>query len=117
MRYGLPWPILQKIYAQNRALRNRLQRHHVILEKVRMRLLLAIFILLGAVACKKASSPASAPHTNSGYPVITDSNYAPVDPPVAPTIGFFSGGWGPKTFSAPPDYDVTVSTSLTVTDS
>jgi hypothetical protein len=82
-----------------------------------MRLLLAIFILLGAVACKKASSPASAPHTNSGYPVITDSNYAPVDPPVAPTIGFFSGGWGPKTFSAPPDYDVTVSTSLTVTDS
>jgi hypothetical protein len=83
-----------------------------------MRPSLAIFILLGAVACKKANSPASSTHTNnSGYPVITDSNYAPVDPPVAPTIGFFSGGWAPKTFAAPADYDVTVSSSLSVTDS
>lgn len=79
-----------------------------------------LFILLsGAVACKKAGSPPPNNNNNNnshpGQPV--DSNYNPVDPSLPATIGFFGDRWSPKSFVAPPDNPVTVSSSLAISDS
>ncbi|MEI9958908.1 MAG: hypothetical protein WDM90_21930 [Ferruginibacter sp.] len=57
-------------------------------------------------------------HNIKIYLTIIDSTYNPVDPPVAPTIGFFlnDNGWLAKTFVAP-DVVSALATSLAATDS
>lgn len=74
---------------------------------------------MGAVACKKNGSPPPNSNNNNNpnptQPV--DSNYNPVDPSLPATIGFFGDRWAPRTFTAPPDNPVAVSSSLAVSDS
>lgn len=79
---------------------------------------IVFIILLAAAACKKNGSPPNNNNNNNNNnnPPV-DSNYNPVDPGLAATIGFFGNAWAPKTFSAPPDNMVTVSSSLSITDS
>ena len=78
------------------------------------RLPFVLLLVLTAAACKKNDTPAK---TNTNWLTPTDSTYAPVDPSTPPTIGFFSSGWVPRTWSAPADQAGTVSSSLVVTDS
>ncbi len=82
---------------------------------MKIKLALAIALFLTAAACKKSVSPTK--NTTPAYPVITDSAYAPVDPSLPATIGFFGGSWAPRTFSAPADSPVTNTTTLPPTDS
>jgi hypothetical protein len=58
-------------------------------------------------ACSKNSSPG----TGGGGvtpPVGIDSIYNPVDPPMAPTVGFFLNSWSGKTFTVPDNISGTV---------
>jgi len=71
--------------------------------------------MIGVCGCKKVSD---APHSvGSTYPVTTDSTYSPVDPSPSATIGFFGNSWTGRTFAAPTDSMVAVSSSLVATDS
>jgi hypothetical protein len=80
--------------------------------------ILTIFILLliFAISCKKNIAPS---HNGGSTDTTTaaDSIYNPVDPSPSATIGFFGNGWTGRTFNAPADTTVTVSTSLAATDS
>ena len=82
---------------------------------MKIKLALAIALLLTAAACKKSVSPTK--NTTPAYPIITDSAYAPVDPSLPATIGFFGASWAPRTFSAPADSPATNTTTLPATDS
>ena len=87
---------------------------------MKMKCFLAFFLLMGAAACKKnGSSPSNGNdnNNNSNPPPHVDSTYNPVDPQLPATIGFFGDRWSPRTFAAPPDKPVQVSTSLQVSDS
>ncbi len=75
---------------------------------------ICLLLLILAAACKKNSTPA---HTQSSYPVITDSSYSPVDPSPSATIGFFGNSWTGKTFAAPADTVVAGGSSIAATDS
>jgi hypothetical protein len=74
-------------------------------------------LLISAAACKKAANTANNGGGGTTTTTKVDSSYQPVDPPVAATIGFFGNGWAPRTFTAPGDTTVSVSSSLVVTDS
>lgn len=86
--------------------------------------LLLVTVLPGNIACKKTSGVADNNNgggnngggTGGGGPVLTDSIYNPVDPAVAPTIGFFQNDWKAKTFTVPPVTSGTVATGA-ATDS
>jgi hypothetical protein len=82
---------------------------------MRNKLSLLIVLLFCIASCKKTETPSKT--NNSYWLTSTDSTYSPVDPSNPATIGFFSGGWVPRTFSAPTDTVVTVSSSLVATDS
>jgi len=76
-------------------------------------------LLASVAACTKASISGNNNNNNnkgSGYPVITDSVYSPIDPATPATIGFFGSGWAGRTLVLPADTTVTVP-SVTVTDS
>ncbi|MDP4246962.1 MAG: alpha-L-arabinofuranosidase [Bacteroidota bacterium] len=80
---------------------------------VPMGLLLAMF----SSCSKKATSGGGG--GNNPNPPPTDSNYNPVDPPPAASIGFFLNGWQPKTFTAPatvagPVFSGSLSDTLTI---
>lgn len=87
-----------------------------------MKIAVLSILLFGAAACKKAAAPSNTTTGGGGggnNPPPVDSTYNPVDPPVAPTIGFFGNAWAPRTFSAPSDNVVaaatgTVSDTLTI---
>lgn len=61
----------------------------------------AVCLLLAAMSCKKNENNGFVTPVNN-YPSKTDSVYSPVDPSIAPTIGFFMNGWVARTFT-PPD--------------
>lgn len=72
----------------------------------------AIIILIVFVACKKGiSSPEiiTPPPVDTIIPVTP-----PVDPPTAPTIGFFMNEWQPKNFIAPAFIDTTNAVGSTI---
>ena len=73
-------------------------------------------VLLSAAACKKGVS-STHPTNGGGGTSTTDSVYNPVDPSTPATVGFFGNGWAPRTFAAPGDTTVSVSSSLVATDS
>ncbi len=61
------------------------------------------FVIL-AVSCNHKSDPAPAPSNNNGS-LKLDTNYNPVDPATAPSVGFFLDDWQPKTFVVPDHVD------------
>ncbi len=52
--------------------------------------------MVGLLSCSKASIVSTTPPTTTDTTIV-----APVDPPVAPTIGFFLDNWQPKAYAAP----------------
>jgi len=80
---------------------------------------LGCMLLLSAAACKKGVSPSHSGGGGGGGGGTTtvDSVYNPVDPSTPATVGFFGNGWAPRTFAAPGDTTVSVSSSLVATDS
>lgn len=56
-------------------------------------------ILINISSCKKSTSTTGGGATNPPSP--SDSVYNPTDPSIPPTIGFFSDGWKPKSFTTP----------------
>jgi len=85
----------------------------------------AVIILIAISSCKKGSNAGSGSGGSGGSgggggtpPVVIDSTYNPVDPTVAPTIGFFlsGNGWLSRTFVAPDTVSGT-QTTLAATDS
>ena len=70
--------------------------------KLRTRVFTSMMLLfLVVIACKKNSGPVNTGGNNTGYPVLTDSVYSPVDPSLPATIGFFQNGWTGKIFAVP----------------
>jgi hypothetical protein len=75
---------------------------------------ICLILLMYAASCKKNNNPT---HSESTYPVITDSTYNPVDPSPSATIGFFGNSWTGRTYSAPADTVVAGGSSIAATDS
>jgi len=67
--------------------------------------ILSLFVVITSCqSCQHKSDPTpaspTAPTTPS-QPMVLDTNYNPVDPAVAASVGFFLDDWTPKTFAAP----------------
>ncbi|HZL08645.1 MAG TPA: hypothetical protein VFC65_01500 [Prolixibacteraceae bacterium] len=83
------------------------------MKKITDRILLAIIILsvllmMTIISCKKKDNPAD---TGSLEIPADTTVIPPVDPPVAPTMGFFLDGWQPKTYEAPQFTEASVASS------
>ena len=61
--------------------------------------LITCMIMLVVFGCKKSSTPVNP--GGGGGTTGTDSIYAPVDPSLAATIGFFGSSWAGRTFNIP----------------
>src|SRR5882757_978211 len=68
---------------------------------MKTRLIIIAVILTSGLFCKKNNNNNPAPPTGPGSPDTTVTIIAPVDPPVAKTMGFFLDDWQGKTFTAP----------------
>ena len=64
---------------------------------------IGLALLLGGASCKKSAKPGGGGGSTTPPPAGLDSTYAPVDPTLPPTIGFFANAWTQRTFSAPAD--------------
>jgi hypothetical protein len=71
-----------------------------VMKRLVTRLSLALFFF-SACSKKSASDTGTGTGTGGNPPPHVDSTYAPVDPALSPTIGFFENGWQGKTFTAP----------------
>ncbi len=76
-----------------------------------------IVLVFALAACSKGVGPSGGGTTTTppNNPPVTDSIYNPVDPPLAPSIGFFGAGWQPRTFTPPQTVSGAVATT-TATD-
>ncbi|HTI11564.1 MAG TPA: hypothetical protein VL832_23480, partial [Puia sp.] len=68
---------------------------------MKTRFIIIAVILTCGLFCKKNNNNNPAPPTGPGSPDTTVTIIAPVDPPVAKTMGFFLDDWQGKTFTAP----------------
>jgi len=77
-------------------------------------ILLLLFIV--AASCQHKGDPAPVAPPATPPSIELDINYNPVDPAVAPSVGFFLDDWQPKTFAAPVNADAKETTTATPTD-
>jgi len=81
--------------------------------------IIGLALILGGASCKKSDKPATSTTGNNGgsQQTAADSVYAPVDPDLPPTVGFFANAWTQRTFSAPADNPNSPAAPSAATDS
>jgi hypothetical protein len=86
---------------------------------MKIKISVTLLLVVCVVACKKNSAPSNGGGGNNngnGGGNGVDSTYAPVDPPLPATVGFFGSAWASRTLSLPADASGPA-TSGAVTDS
>jgi len=68
-------------------------------------------LFIVSASCQHKSDPAPVTPPSTPSPIELDTNYNPVDPAVAASVGFFLDDWQPKTFVAPTDAAATATTT------
>ena len=76
--------------------------------------ILFLFVVITSCQNKKDPAPATPPTTPPS--IELDTNYNPVDPAVAPSVGFFLDDWQTKTFVAPAGTPASVTATNSPTD-
>ncbi len=76
-----------------------------------------VLVLIALIpSCHKNEPQPVTPKQPDPTPIVLDTNYNPVDPVTAPSIGFFLDDWQPKSFAAPANADATAAPTANPTD-